>query len=211
MGGYGSGRGGGTATAEGCNSRILSAKMLRTMPHNVPENHVATARGSLTFSDGFIVKYLFSVSASERYIELTHKTRDDDEREVTYRVNLLETPCPLGGYRWWFSCPFKGRRAFRLFLPNGASRFASRSAYRLGYACQRETRVDRLMRKAQKLHRQLGGDGYEIGSWEYPPEKPKWQRWRTYERKVEKWQRADQRADYEWGVGAMRILKRAGV
>ena len=206
MGGYGSGRGGGTATAEGCNSRILSAKMLRTMPHNVPENHVATARGSLTLSDGFIVKYLFSVSASERYIELTHKTRDDDEREVTYRVNLLETPCPLGGYRWWFSCPFKGRRAFRLFLPNGASRFASRSAYRLGYACQRETRVDRLMRKAQKLHRQLGGDWCDD---DYPP-KPKWQRWRTYERKVAALQRADQRADAAWGVGAMRLLERAG-
>jgi len=211
MGGYGSGRGGGTVTAEGCNSRILSAKMLRSMPHNVPENQVATARGSLTFSDGFIVEYLVSVSASERYIELTHETRDDEEREITYRVNLLDTPRAKGGHRWWFACPRSGRMTFKLFLPNGGTRFCSRSAYRLGYACQRETCVDRRMRKARKLHRQLGGDGYEIGSWEYPPEKPKWQRWRTYERKVEKWQRADQRADYEWGVGAMRILKRAGV
>jgi len=39
------------------------------------------------------------------------------------------------------------------------------------------------MRKAQKLHRQLGGDWRDD---DYP-QKPKWQRWRTYERKVENW------------------------
>ena len=208
MGCYGSGRGGGggTATTEGCNSHILSAKMLRTMPHIVPANHVATARGSLTYSDGIVVKYLVSVSASERYIELTHETRDGNEREITYRVNLLETPCHLGGHRWWFSCPFKSRRAFRLFLPNGARRFASRSTYRLGYISQRETRFDRLMQKAQKLHRQLDNDWCDD---DYPP-KPKWQRWRTYERKVPALQRADQLADGAWGVGAMRLLERAG-
>ena len=206
MGGSGSGRGGGTVTSEGCNSRILSAKLLRTMPHNVPEGQVATATGCLNFSDGIVVKYLVSVSARERYIKLTHETRDDDEREISYRVSLLQTPCHLGGYRWWFSCPLSGRRTFRLFLPNGARRFASRSSYRLGYICQRETRVDRLMRKARKLHRQLGGDWHDD---EYPP-KPKWQRWRTYERKVAASQRADQRADDAWGVGAMRLLERAG-
>ncbi len=207
MGGYGSGRGGGTATAEGCNSYTLSAKTLRRMPHNVPEVQEAIGRGSITFSDGFTVKYVATVKPGERYIELTHETRDGNEREITYRVNLLETPCPLGGYRWWFSCPFKSRRAFMLFLPAGASRFASRSAYRLGYACQRETRFDRLTRKARKLHRQLGGDWHDD---DYPP-KPKWQRWRTYERKMAALQRADQRADDAWGVGAMRLLERAGV
>ena len=206
MGGYGSGRGGGTVTSEGCNSYTLSARMLRSMPHNLPENHVATARGSFTFSDGIVVKYLISVTPGERFIELTHETRDGTEREICYRLSLLETPCHLGGYRWWFSCPIKGRRAFMLFLPNGGTRFCSRAAYRLGYICQRESRVDRLMRKARKLHRRLGGDWHDD---EYPP-KPKWQRWRTYGRKMAALQRADQRADDAWGLGAMRLLERAG-
>lgn len=210
MGGFGSGRGGGTFTAEGTASYSLSAKILRAMPHQVPEGKVATAQGTITFSDGFEIRYRISVASRERYIELTHETRDGDERETTYRVSLLETPCPIGGHRWWFSCPRTGRRTFRLFLPNGGIRFYSRAAYRLGYMCQRETRVDRLMRKARKLHRRLGGDGYEIGTWEYPPEKPKWQRWGTYERKVAEWQRADQKADDAWAYGAVRLMERIG-
>ena len=44
-------------------------------------------------------------------------------------------------------------------------------AYQLGYACQRETRSDRLMRKARRLHRALGGKGDPLE--EDAPEKPK--------------------------------------
>ncbi len=206
MGGSGSGRGGGRPTSEGCGSYILSANFLRRLPHRVPTGREVKSQGLMTYSDGFIVKYQINVSGYESHIDLTHETRDGDEREITYRFSLLETPCRWGGHRWWFSCPRTGQRAFRLFLPNGASRFASRSAYRLGYACQRENREDRLMRKAQKLHRQLGGDWHDD---DYPP-KPKWQRWRTYERKVAALQRADQRADDAWCYGAMRLLERAG-
>jgi hypothetical protein len=64
----------------------------------------------------------------------------------------------------------------------------SREAYRLGYACQRETRTDRLMRKAQRLHRGLGGKGDPLE--EDAPEKPKGMQWRTYERKLAAWTEA---------------------
>ena len=72
-------------------------------------------------------------------------------------------------------------RAAKLYLPNGAFTFASRQAYRLAYACQREPAHDRALRRAFKLRGKLGGEG---GIEDYIP-KPKWMRWPTYERKLE--------------------------
>ena len=43
---------------------------------------------------------------------------------------------------------------------------------RLAYACEAESRIDRINRKSHKLEAKLTEDG----------EKPKWMRWRTYER-----------------------------
>ena len=65
------------------------------------------------------------------------------------------------------------------------------------------------MRKARKLHRALGGHGEEIGE-DWVPPKPKWMRWKTYERKVEQWEAADTRADNAWARGALRLFARIG-
>ncbi len=55
------------------------------------------------------------------------------------------------------------------------------------------------------LNRQLGGEGW--GSWDTPPIKPKWMRWRTYELKYERWARVVEKAEGEFAVRAARILK----
>jgi hypothetical protein len=83
--------------------------------------------------------------------------------------------------RWWFICPRTGRRATKLHLPDGALTFASRQAYRLVYACQREPAHYRALRRAFKLRGKLGGTG---GIESYIP-KPKWMREATYDRKLE--------------------------
>ena len=46
--------------------------------------------------------------------------------------------------------PRTGRRATKLFLPNGGQHFWSRAGYGLGYASQREGRFDRLQRRAAR-------------------------------------------------------------
>src|SRR6266851_1200652 len=112
----------------------------------------------------------------------------------------------VGGRRWWFQCPRTGRRTTKLFLPNGGQHFWSRAGYGLGYACQREGSFDRLQRRAAMLNRQLGGKGW--ATWESPPPKPKWMRRRTYERKYEGWRRVVERANAEFTIKAMRILRR---
>jgi hypothetical protein len=123
------------------------------------------------------------------FIDLAHNTRNrTDPRPISYRIYLNWT-CPnYGGRRYWF---YSGERTTKLFLPRGGHRFMSRAEHQLGYACQRENRSNRLMRKSRKLHRALGGDG----ECEEVPAKPKGMHWRTYERKVAAWCAADERAE----------------
>jgi hypothetical protein len=144
-------------------------------------------------------------------MELIHQTRDEREgdRVVSDRIRLLWTVPTYGGRRWWFQRPRTGRRTTKLFLPNGGQHFWSRVGYGLGYACQREGRFSRLQRRAAMLNRQLGGKGW--ATWDSPPPKPKWMRWETYERKYKVWRRVVERANAEFAIQTMRILRRPAV
>jgi hypothetical protein len=143
----------------------------------------------------------------DAFIELTHRTRDEREgdRIVHDHIRLVSTVPTYGGRRWWFLCPRAGRRTTKLFLPNGGWHFWSCQAYGLGYACQRDDRFSRLQRRAAMLNRQLGGDGWS--SWDDPPTKPKWMRWRTYQRKYERWERSVENANDEFTIRAGRLFK----
>lgn len=144
----------------------------------------------------------------DAFVELIHTTRDQraDDRILTDRIRLTWTTPTYGGRRWWFECPQTGRRTTKLYLPNGGWHFWSRQAYRLGYACQREDRLDRLQRRAAMLNLQLGGEGWN--GWDDPPPKPKWMRWQTYERKYERWEQVVKRANGECTIRALRIARR---
>ena len=74
-----------------------------------------------------------------------------------------------------------GARVGRLYLPPGASQFASRLAHGLAYACQTESINERAARRRRKLLARLG-DGDAPYGW--IPLKPKGMRWMTYIRQV---------------------------
>ena len=112
-------------------------------------------------------------------VELTHGTRDGAAGRITYRVELTTTRPRYGGERWWFVCPSSGRRAFKLYLPNGGRYFLSRAAYRLAYQVTREDTLSRHLRRAERVLAKLGRP--EAEWWGWAP-KPKWMRHRTYER-----------------------------
>jgi hypothetical protein len=173
-----------------------------TVPSRGDENAKLFRRADL-----LSVGIRLDMSNLSAFVEPTHKTRDDREgdRIITDRIHLTWTSPTYGGRRWWFQCPRTGRRTTKLFLPNGGWHFWSRQAYGLGYACQREDRFGRLQRRAAMLNRQLGGEGW--GSWDTPPTKPKWTRWRTYERKYERWERAVDKAGEEFTIRAAHLLK----
>ena len=102
------------------------------------------------------------------------------------RIELTTTVPHFGGLRWWFICPVLGRRVRCLHLGPQGDVFASRHALNLGYQSQRETWGARRLRAAHAVSAKLGTVG---GLDEHPP-KPKWMRWPTYERLVDKRERA---------------------
>jgi hypothetical protein len=205
LGGFGSGRYGGAVTAEATASYIIAISSLAS---SLRKGQCLTRAVSFNEGQFPVVMTVDLTNEWNCFVELTHLTRDEREggRIVTGRVQLTCTVPTYGGCRWWFLCPRTARRTTKLFLPNGGWHFWSRQAYGLGYACQREDRHRRLQRRAAMLNYQLGGEGW--GTWNDPPAKPKWMRWRTYERKYERWDRAVERADGEFAIRATRLLGR---
>ena len=121
--------------------------------------------------------------AEEGRVILIYRHRDDggDWKDERYPVRITRTPSALGGSRDWFICPAVGcgRRVAILY---GGAIFACRHCHRLAYASAREDYGDRAMRRADRLRARLG---WEPGIINPEGEKPKWMRWRTFDRLVE--------------------------
>lgn len=205
MGGSGSGRTGGRPTYESTGSLVLRT----TSFAQAGLRFGVRGKATLTFHcDGDPFPLAITIDTMDRgcpYIELEHERRTGPAERESYRIGLQTTQQPLGGVRWWFRCPRTGRRAVRLFLPRGGHQFWSRHAYGLGYASQREDRMGRAQLQATKVYGALGG----MGNWrDGAPPKPKWMRWRTYERLAGELDRHNARFDGAWAVGASRLLAR---
>jgi hypothetical protein len=169
MGNFNSGRRGARPTSDATQSLVLEMASL-TRAGLEPG---LLARTTLHYGEEHFPVELTIDTRGENagFIDFAHDTRNTRSPErISYRIWLNWSQPHYGGRRYWFCCPGTGKRAAKLFLPRGGHQFLSREAYRLGYACQRETRTDRLMRKARRLHRELGGKGDPLE--EDAPEKP---------------------------------------
>jgi hypothetical protein len=193
MGGRRSGRSAGRATTDDGLSlslpKLLRDRLFRPGSASGSVVWTNTTTGERAGSIGYEA-HLGQDSGRVR-LKYTSTRWDGDRRESDYWIQLVTTAQPFGGRRWWWICPRTGRRAVKLYLPNGAFTFASRQAYRLAYRSQRETPHDRALRRAFKLRRRLGGDD---GTGDYIP-KPKWMRWPTYNRKLEEVAAAEEIVD----------------
>src|SRR5262249_28943431 len=115
--------------------------------------------------------------------------------ELNQQIALSTFPRHYGGRQWFFVCPGTKRRASVLLLPGGALQFASRHAWpgRVAYRAQFMTAMDRAYLGMEKIKRCLIGD-LDPEEWELPP-KPKWMRWKTYQRYVEQFDRYEAALD----------------
>ena len=136
----------------------------------------------------------------------TTRWHDGSKVASDYRVSLTTTQPHFGGVRWWFICPLSGRRTRTLYLPNGATRFASRQAYRLPYQSQRDSRLDRSHNRQRRLYRKLGASYASFD--EIVPKRPKGMRHKTYARIEAQLEDAFAMHDIIWAAGARRILAR---
>ena len=89
----------------------------------------------------------------------------------------------FGGGQWYFRCPVTCRRCSVLWMPPGARSFASRWAWgrQVAYGTQFLSPHERALNAAQRLRSSLGGPEWVNLALAAPP-KPKWMRWRTYDR-----------------------------
>jgi hypothetical protein len=129
--------------------------------------------------------------------------------DLEQRIALVTLPRYLGGRQWFFVCPVLDCRASVLWLPPGAQQFASRHAWpgRVAYSSQFMTPTDRAHLGMERIKRRLIGE-LDPEEWDLPP-KPKWMRWKTYHRIVERFERYEAALDAAALSRATKLLRRS--
>jgi hypothetical protein len=132
------------------------------------------------------------IGVERDYLHLSFRYRagEAEWESMEQIVPLNWTPCNYGGRRPWFLCPgfACGRRV--AVLVAGGRLFLCRHCYRLPYASTLETRTDRLLRKANKIRKRLGGEPGALSDF---PERSKGMHHSTYERLREEALMAEER------------------
>jgi hypothetical protein len=108
--------------------------------------------------------------------------------DLDQRIILVARPRHFGGAQWYFVCPVMNRRASVLWMPPGAKRFCSRQTWGrrvVAYRSQFQGPDDRAHAGQARVKSRLIGD-CDPHEWDLPP-KPKWMRWHTYNRHVERY------------------------
>jgi hypothetical protein len=128
--------------------------------------------------------------------------------EFEQTITLVTLPRHYGGRQWFFVCPVTNRRASVLWLPRRARHFASRYAWpgKVAYSSQFMTPMDRAHLGKERIKRRLIGE-LDPEEWDLPP-KPKWMRWKTYHRLVERYDRYDAALDAASLSRASRLMRR---
>ena len=90
----------------------------------------------------------------------------------------------FGGQQWYFMCPVRNRPVSVLWKPSGATRFCSRQTWgrQVAYQSQFNDSTNRAHTGKARINSRLCSiAGLDADDWDFPP-KPKWMRWRTYNR-----------------------------
>ncbi|HET8899320.1 MAG TPA: hypothetical protein VFN09_11165 [Rhodanobacteraceae bacterium] len=132
--------------------------------------------------------------------------RDGERRNITCTVPLVTLPRHYGGRIWYFVCPYTGRRARKLYKWGPIDWFCHREAIKpkSTYASQRVGGSDRNMAQRWALRRMMGDNASDLFG---EPLKPKWMRWRTFERYAAR----DAELANREAVYMARLLGRMGV
>ena len=121
--------------------------------------------------------------------------------DMEQTIFLVPKPRRFGGHQWYFVCPVMNRCCSVLWMPPGATHFRCRQGWgrAVAYASQFLDPDNRAHRGKAKIKARLIAD-LDPDEWELPP-KPKWMRWRTYNRLEEKFDRYEEML--ERGIGPL--------
>lgn len=156
------------------------------------------------------IAYRGALQEADGELTLSYST-GSERKAVTCRIELETVPCHYGRRRWYFLCPYTHRRALKLYKWPGIDLFCHREAIRPQptYTCQRVGGSDRIMAQRWALRRKLHDQYSDLFS---EPVKPKWMRWITFQRYLDRDAELDAR---EWPyiarlLGSFRRWKRTG-
>jgi hypothetical protein len=115
-------------------------------------------------------------------------------RGLDQTIELIAQERPFGGCQWYFRCPVLGLCASVLWKPPGAIRFCSREAWgeQVAYHTQFVGQVRRARIGKERTRSRLGSDQKNPVDRYLPPQKPKWMRWSTFERRLERYNRYEE-------------------
>jgi hypothetical protein len=128
---------------------------------------------------------MFTVNADN--IRLTYASGGQDASQT---IRTTTTSCRYGGSRRWFACPGCGGRAVTLFMRTG--RFACRACQKISYTSQSGSEFSRGCSNYHQLKALVDAG------------KPKWQRWKTFHRLEDRFDRADERAN----MSLLQVIQR---
>jgi hypothetical protein len=101
---------------------------------------------------------------------------------INQTIRLVGCPRHFGGLQWYFVCPVQNRCVSVLWSPPGRRFFAGRKSLgkKVAYLSQYHSPGARAHYSADKLFDRIWGPDMSDEQDAFP--KPKWMRWRTYER-----------------------------
>ncbi len=140
-------------------------------------------------------------------LDYRHTDRASGERkDVQCIIPLSSIPLHYGGRRWYMHCPYTHRRAHKLHKFSGIEQFCHRTAIRPlpTYASQRVSGSDRVNDQRWAIRHKMGDNFSDLFG---GPHKPKWMRWRTFNRYAAR----DAELEGRDAVYLGRLLARMGV
>ena len=179
MGGFGSGRPGGSGRIKAETCRSIDVNMLHRRGYLRPG-----WSGQLRWTSHGERVASISLRSEQAQLHLSYRVQvgGGDWEDVTETVRIVRTPCHKGGTRPFFRCPGLvngtacGRRVAKLYGPGRY--FLCRHCYRLVNASQSENASDRSQRRANRIRQRLGGEPGLAAAF---PARPKGMWRRTYE------------------------------
>ncbi len=111
-------------------------------------------------------------------------------------IDLVPRARHFGGRQWYFVCPVKNRLVSVLWKPNGATRFCSRQTWgrQVAYQSQFNDTTNRAHAGKARIKSRLIAN-LDPDEWDLSP-KPKWMRWKSYNRHEAKFDHYETVLDY---------------
>jgi hypothetical protein len=136
--------------------------------------------------DGYMVKDLNGAVAGSLSVKFP-------QISFAQEINFASRKRHFGGRQFYFECPVTGRLASVLWRPNGASRFASRQAWRgqVAYRSQFADATSRCHLMKMKIQRRLSDNDWA----DLLPPRPKRMRHATYAKWEARFNLQDQKLD----------------